>query len=219
MVGDRDGACVPPTTRTFNDLMSHEDKRKNDPTLVTFYELCKHFFARIDPAWCADFPGFLRIIRKYTVNSFRIHEGDDVGTGLYLGPSMFDHSCDANACGVFMGTSLYIKAMRDIHRFEDVSIEMYSIFVTLHLQDSGTPVRNEREIREVLILEIYHRSPKKIGCLSNTALTLNSCQDPWVQFEQNLKIRGSSRDRKETGRIADVSLFRGIRGGGRRQFI
>ncbi|CAG2066497.1 unnamed protein product, partial [Timema podura] len=51
-----------------------------------------------------------------SVNSFNILDPEmlSVGTGIYLGASIIDHSCDPNAVAVFQGTTIFIRALRDI---------------------------------------------------------------------------------------------------------
>ena len=47
---------------------------------------------------------FIECYGRMAVNSFNILDpetGEGVGTGLYLGPSIMDHSCRPNACVTF----------------------------------------------------------------------------------------------------------------------
>ena len=44
-----------------------------------------------------------------------------VGYGVYLGPSVFDHSCDANATQYFDRTTLIIRANQNVNTLYDVS--------------------------------------------------------------------------------------------------
>lgn len=37
-----------------------------------------------------------------------------LGTGIYLGISIVDHSCTPNAVVVFEGTTLYIRTLQDL---------------------------------------------------------------------------------------------------------
>lgn len=54
------------------------------------------------------------------VNSFNIcdKEMKSVGTGIYLGASILDHSCDPNAIALFNGTTIYIRTVKDIENFD-----------------------------------------------------------------------------------------------------
>nr|CAD7264665.1 unnamed protein product [Timema shepardi] len=53
---------------------------------------------------------------RMSVNSFNILDPEmlSVGTGIYLGASIIDHSCDPNAVAVFQGTTIFIRTLRDI---------------------------------------------------------------------------------------------------------
>ena len=37
-----------------------------------------------------------------------------IGTGIYLGCTVIDHSCDPNAVAVFEGTTIQIRALKQI---------------------------------------------------------------------------------------------------------
>lgn len=45
------------------------------------------------------------------VNGFTILDSEmtSIGTGIYLGASIIDHSCKPNALAVFEGTTIYIR--------------------------------------------------------------------------------------------------------------
>ena len=68
---------------------------------------------------CAPSPDyFLTIYGRIAVNSFSIVDGpeqDSIGSGLYLGPSVFDHSCVPNAAATFMpDKTIVIRALEDM---------------------------------------------------------------------------------------------------------
>lgn len=50
------------------------------------------------------------------VNAFNIldNEMNSIGTGIYLGVSVTDHSCKPNAVATFDGTTLYIRTIEDL---------------------------------------------------------------------------------------------------------
>lgn len=41
-----------------------------------------------------------------------------LGTGIYLGASILDHSCEPNAVATFNGITLNIRALKDITNFD-----------------------------------------------------------------------------------------------------
>lgn len=45
-------------------------------------------------------------------------EMNSIGTGIYLGASVIDHSCTPNAVAVFQGTTLSIRAVENIRLFD-----------------------------------------------------------------------------------------------------
>lgn len=50
------------------------------------------------------------------VNAFNIldQEMNSIGTGIYLGVSITDHSCKPNAVATFDGTTLFIRTIEDL---------------------------------------------------------------------------------------------------------
>lgn len=50
------------------------------------------------------------------VNAFSILDQDmnSIGTGIYLGVSITDHSCKPNAVATFDGTTLFIRTIEDL---------------------------------------------------------------------------------------------------------
>jgi SET and MYND domain-containing protein len=50
------------------------------------------------------------------VNGFNILDPEmlSIGTGIYLGCSVIDHSCDPNAVAVFEGITIHIRALKDM---------------------------------------------------------------------------------------------------------
>ncbi|CAN8020156.1 unnamed protein product [Ixodes persulcatus] len=72
------------------------------------------------PASCRNWPRDLRkgklrifsmVVNTYTITNY---EECPVGTGLYIGPSILDHSCTPNAHAVFDGSTLRLRATADI---------------------------------------------------------------------------------------------------------
>lgn len=141
-------ACVPPIDRTFNDLLSHSDDMKNNADRMSVFEEVKGKVVRcLGENLGLDEEMLLRIYGCLQINSFGIRdpffmergEGmcyfehiirqpkpDNPGdflyyAGLYLGPSIIDHSCERNATFLFDGLNITIKAISDIKAFEDVS--------------------------------------------------------------------------------------------------
>jgi SET and MYND domain-containing protein len=96
----------------FDDILERSDHRT---------DLIEHIYTEV-----LDFMGeedapdpdyFLSIYGRIAVNSFSIVDGpeqDSIGSGLYLGPSIFDHSCMPNAAASFMpDRTIVIRALDD----------------------------------------------------------------------------------------------------------
>lgn len=54
---------------------------------------------------------------------------NNLGTGIYLGASTIDHSCEPNAVAVFSGTSITIRTIKDIPEFKWSKV--YLLFFSL----------------------------------------------------------------------------------------
>ncbi|XP_038617029.1 histone-lysine N-methyltransferase SMYD3 isoform X1 [Tachyglossus aculeatus] len=71
-------------------------------------------------------PGFdiLESFAKVICNGFTISNGEmqEVGVGLYPSMSLLNHSCDPNCVIVFEGTSLFLRAVREIQTGEELTI-------------------------------------------------------------------------------------------------
>uniref|UniRef100_T1IKR6 SET domain-containing protein n=1 Tax=Strigamia maritima TaxID=126957 RepID=T1IKR6_STRMM len=112
-------------TRRFEDLESHTEEIKNDVLRMTEFQYIFRYVTRFVPAdECPSRDELLNIYGKVAVNSHGIFiEMSYRGVGLYLGGSMFDHSCKPNAAFVFDGPIMSVIALDDISR-SDSSISI-----------------------------------------------------------------------------------------------
>ncbi|XP_022236635.1 histone-lysine N-methyltransferase SMYD3-like [Limulus polyphemus] len=101
--------------------MSHEEEIKNDlqrsEELATLILGLKLFIGE------KNLPSpneIVEIFGKMVINSYCIYSGDlqVIGTGLYLGASVLDHSCEPNAVVTFNGTTLYVRALQDLDELD-----------------------------------------------------------------------------------------------------
>lgn len=102
--------------RTLEDLESHANDIANDPVMLPKFHATwatvKHILGEEEnPPLQA-----LEIFGKMMINRFCITDNDlkPVGQGLYIGASIFDHSCDPDAAYVFEGTRLTVRATRSL---------------------------------------------------------------------------------------------------------
>lgn len=57
---------------------------------------------------------------QLVVNGFNILDPEmvGIGTGIYLGVSIVDHSCDPTAVAIFHGTTIHIRSLIQISEFD-----------------------------------------------------------------------------------------------------
>ncbi|KAH0550734.1 histone-lysine N-methyltransferase SMYD3 [Cotesia glomerata] len=114
--------------RTFNDLMSHEESiKKNIKKMEHFTSLSMVLLEFLPKEIIPEPRELLRIFGRMSVNSFNILDTDmtSLGVGIYLGPSILDHSCKPNATAIFEGTKLLIRTLCDLE-----SLDWSKIFIT-----------------------------------------------------------------------------------------
>ncbi|ERL87192.1 histone-lysine N-methyltransferase SMYD3 isoform X1 [Dendroctonus ponderosae] len=100
--------------RMWKDLMSHYPELKKDARrmehLSSLYAVLTEFFQEeLGP----NFVEMMELYGRMCINSFNIcnQELQSLGTGIYLGASIFDHSCHPNALAIFEGTTLIIRTL------------------------------------------------------------------------------------------------------------
>ena len=121
--------------------MSHEDEVKRNPGVMLMYREWKPYLSLLDKdgTICPDFLAFVRLYGRFHTNGFSIADyfTGNIGKGLYLAPSIIDHSCDPNAVQFFVEKTLMIKAIRDIPSLKDVSHFRSLIFLFQANDQSG----------------------------------------------------------------------------------
>ncbi|XP_008559896.1 uncharacterized protein LOC103580056 [Microplitis demolitor] len=114
--------------RVFNNLMTHaEDIKKNVKKMEHFTSLSMVLFEFLPQEIIPEPKKLLEIFGRMSVNSFNILDTDmtSLGVGIYLGPSILDHSCKPNATAIFEGTKLLIRTLCDLE-----SLDWSKIFIT-----------------------------------------------------------------------------------------
>ncbi|XP_055363404.1 histone-lysine N-methyltransferase SMYD3 isoform X2 [Betta splendens] len=126
------------------------------------------------PSSCRD-P--LSLIAKVTCNCFTISDGElqEVGVGLYPSLSLLNHDCRPNCVMVFEGTTLHLRAVREINPEEELTI---SYIGTLLLTDE----------RRVQLEEQYHFTCLCQRCESkdDDALMLAGDEAAWIKLKEAL---------------------------------
>ncbi|XP_025986254.2 histone-lysine N-methyltransferase ASHR1 isoform X2 [Solenopsis invicta] len=107
--------------RKFDDLMSHYSDIRFDPErlehAIDLREILLLGF--LDETLVPEVPDMTKwvdIYGKAFINSYSIQdrEMESIGTGLYLGASIIDHSCKPNAIVTFEGTMIIIRTLTDL---------------------------------------------------------------------------------------------------------
>ncbi|XP_065209555.1 uncharacterized protein Smyd3 [Planococcus citri] len=118
--------------RPFSDLMSHYDELLQDQRRMehfrTLIMLLGIFFNDEENL---DEDEILQLFGKMCINSFNILDNDmnSIGTGMYLAASILDHSCEPNAVAIFEGTTIYIRTIKNLKRFDWSNIRISYIDV------------------------------------------------------------------------------------------
>ena len=134
--GMREFASLPNgQQRYFDDLMSHQKKIVRDTTRIEafqcFFQVLKDCFGGENNSLPPK-TEILEIYGRVLVNSFNImnDEYQSIGIGLYLAPSVLDHSCDPNCTVIFEGKSLVLRTIKDVDSFDDLRISYTNLLDT-----------------------------------------------------------------------------------------
>ncbi|KAL3280384.1 hypothetical protein HHI36_017871 [Cryptolaemus montrouzieri] len=103
--------------RMYKDLMSHYSDLKSDPKRMEHFEtLCVVLNEFMNEDVFPNSVDLMGMFGRMCINSFNIctEEQQTLGTGMYLGASVLDHSCEPNALAMFQGTTLHIKALKQM---------------------------------------------------------------------------------------------------------
>ena len=120
----------PYNERSFEDLMTHQTDIENDQNRMRQFEaICQRLSKCIE----FDKATLFNFYCKICINSFSIVDVNinEIGSGLYIAESVFDHSCTPNAAPVFNGMYLEIRAIKDIKKGEKLNINYVDLKVDL----------------------------------------------------------------------------------------
>lgn len=146
--GEEIGYYSDTSYRKFKDLMSHyADIKKDEKKIEHFMCLCgvlQAFFEDVPVPNAAELMG---IYGRICMNSFNILDLDmnRIGVGIYLGPSIMDHSCKPNAVAIFEGTTIIIRTIKDLPCLDWSQIRISYIDI----------LKTTRERREELLSSYY----------------------------------------------------------------
>ncbi|OWA51549.1 hypothetical protein BV898_16028 [Hypsibius exemplaris] len=118
----------PNTERTWDQLISHWEVFQQRPDFVLGVQqlqgriqtlLGEELFEQEKDRFSCDAVG--TALARFAINSFTITDKTacEVGCGIYLSGSVFDHSCCPNAARFFTGKELHVYALDAIKDFEE----------------------------------------------------------------------------------------------------
>jgi len=105
--------------RRFKDLMSHYRDVKQDAgrmeQILTFGKVLESILVLHKGFSMPNESDLIGLCGRIMVNSFSIVDSElqQVGTGIYLGASIFDHSCEPMAVASFESTTISVRALID----------------------------------------------------------------------------------------------------------
>jgi len=125
--------------RTFNHLMSWADEFLGDnerrENIQIVYDETEEFLGSAMP----PFDLFVEVLGRLYINGFEICDDNmsTYGWGVFLGPSLLDHSCRPSAAVSFNGPLLTVRALEPLDSLEDA-------FITYVDPDLPGPARREK---------------------------------------------------------------------------
>ncbi|XP_055547017.1 histone-lysine N-methyltransferase SMYD3 [Wyeomyia smithii] len=133
--------------RRFGDLMTHEnDIKEDEKRMEHFRSLHVVLRSLVDETIMPSNVELLQIFGKICINSFNIldDEMNSIGTGIYLGASVMDHSCRPNAVASFDGTTIHVRLLEDYDNNTGGEMDISKVFISyIDLMDP-TDVRRGR---------------------------------------------------------------------------
>ena len=116
--GDNEEGHVSSTrSRKFKDLMSHYKEIQNDKKRMEHFATIAMVLSEyLENVVLPNPIELIGIYGRVCVNSFNIVNGElqCIGTGIYLGPTILDHSCSPNAVATFDGKQINIQLIEDL---------------------------------------------------------------------------------------------------------
>lgn len=135
----------PTSFRMWKDLMSHYSDLKADKKRMDhFTSLCVVLFEFLKDLSLPNTVELMGIYGRMIINSFTILDMDmnSIGSGIYIGASIIDHSCEPNAVATFDGKTINIRAIKDMPCLDWKQIRISYIDLM------KTPYERQMELKE-----------------------------------------------------------------------
>ncbi|XP_012251505.2 histone-lysine N-methyltransferase SMYD3 isoform X2 [Athalia rosae] len=203
--GDEKGYYTETNFRMFKDLMSHYSDLKQDAKRMEhFTSLCGVLFEFLRGTTLPNSAELMGIYGRICVNSFNIldQEMNSIGTGIYLGPSIMDHSCKPNAVAVFEGTTIIVRALEDMPRLDWSQVRI-----------SYIDLLNSTEERQAELLAGYYFRCNCERCISDepmitaAACPSSSCNAPCSASEKHCVKCGENFSEEFEQTFKEVTAF------------
>ena len=110
--------------RRFSELLSHKEdflrSKEKTEDIKLLYEETEEFLGPEMPT----FKTFLEVLGRLYINGFEICDSqmETYGWGVYLGPSVLDHSCQPNCQVTFSGKRLTVSTLQKISSLGEARI-------------------------------------------------------------------------------------------------
>jgi len=116
--GDRVEEGVPGTqkARRFAHFLTHEKDLRASPKIMEDIKKYHTDIKRVLGDEAPKFDQFLQLYGKVIINDFELSQRENrksIGMGVYLAPSILDHSCQPNAWVEFEGNKLVLRSKCD----------------------------------------------------------------------------------------------------------
>lgn len=97
-------------------MLDYSDIKKDEKKMEHFMFLCGVLFGFLGDVPIPNSAELMGIYGRICINSFNIFDLDmnSIGVGIYLAPSIVDHSCVPNAVATFEGTTISIRTIEDL---------------------------------------------------------------------------------------------------------
>ncbi|XP_065088448.1 histone-lysine N-methyltransferase SMYD3 isoform X2 [Ochlerotatus camptorhynchus] len=175
--------------RRFGNLMTHEDDIRKDKTRMEhFQSLVVVLRSLVDEAAMPSNTELLQIFGKMCINSFNILDDDmnSIGTGMYLGTSIIDHSCRPNAVATFDGSTVRIRLLEDYHGGE---IDFSKIFIS-YIDLLNTADERKARLRSQYFFECgceRCRDEEELKLMNAGACSNIDCDEPIPMLDREVK--------------------------------
>uniref|UniRef100_A0A182Y0G1 MYND-type domain-containing protein n=1 Tax=Anopheles stephensi TaxID=30069 RepID=A0A182Y0G1_ANOST len=198
--------------RKFSDLMPHEENIQKDlkrmDHFASLFVVLQRF---LDEVARPSKMELLRIYGKMCINTFNIldNEMNTIGTGMYIGASIIDHSCRPNVVVSFDGETLKMRLLED---YPEQELDFGKLFISYIDLIDTTDVRREQ------LSERYYfdcdcdrcRDEQEQRRMNAAACPNRNCQEPVDMNDSELEhcpLCGTSITNSDRDTFTEISSF------------